>query len=544
MPNAWEEWAGRHCVDHFVGRTYRRAVLNAIGKLPLPKRWGVSVLVCAWWMLAWGSVGCKSDPDGAVEGWPTSPPEEQGFDSAEIASVVEKIDAQDLPVDSLQVVRNGVLILDAYFYPYLGDRPHDFASVTKSVTSTLVGIAMDQGLLTLDQNMVATFPDLVSVPPMDAKADIELRHLLTMTSGLDCGRTPGEPELNEMLRSDHFVKYALGLPMAVPPDTEFAYCSPGSHVMSAMISQATDSSALDFARVNLFGPLGIEEALWPTDPQGVTRGWGDLQLHPRDMARIGQLFLSGGTWNGARIVSDEWVEVATESYVVADVDGTGYGYQWWVPAGAFEGVYEARGRGGQGIIVWPDKDVVAVFTGRGVDVRDVALALAAALKSDSPLPPNPYAYARLNTAILSAIEPPMAKPLPPLPPKAAEASGKVYRLDANQFDVKCISFRFDSPSEVWFDLTLGSGAFELPVGMDGVPRFSETGPTGIPVGVLGEWTEPTVFSMQYDEVAGPNHLRIRGSFGEASESVELEFTDPGASFPAQTVPATSVANCD
>lgn len=216
-----------------------------------------------------------------------------------------------------------------------------------------------------------------------------------------------------------------------------------------------------------------------------------------------------------------------------------------MPAGAFEGVYEARGRGGQGIIVWPDKALVAVFTGRGVDVRgDVALALAEALKSDSPLSPNPEAYARLNTAVQNATEPPLAKPIPPLPPAAAEISGKVYRLEPNQFDVKCISLRFDSPSEVWFDLTLGSGAFELPVGMDGVARFLEDGPTGIPVGVLGEWTEATVFSMQYDELAGPNHLRIRSSFDAGSQSVELEFTDPGAYFPAQTVAASSVASCD
>lgn len=496
-------------------------------------------------MLAWASSSCESEPATSGEGWPTAPPEEQGFDSAEMASVVEEIDALDLPVDSLQIVRNGVLILDAYFYPYLGDRPHDIASVTKSVTSTLVGIAIDQGLLTLDQNMVASFPELVPVPPMDDKADIELHHLLKMTSGLDCGRTPGEPELNEMLGTDHFVRYALELPMAVAPDTEFAYCSPGSHVMSAMVSKATGASALDFAWDNLFGPLGIHEARWPTDPQGVNRGWGDLQLHPHDMARIGQLFLDGGTWNGAQVVSNEWIEAATQSYVLADIDGTGYGYHWWVLAGAFEGVYEARGRGGQGIIVWPDKALVAVFTGRGVDVRgDVALALAEALKSDSPLSPNPEAYARLNTAVQNATEPPTAKPVPPLPPAAAEMSGKVYRLEPNQFDVKCISLRFDSPSEVWFDLTLGSGAFELPVGMDGVARFLEDGPTGIPVGVLGEWTEATVFSMQYDELAGPNHLRIRSSFDAGSQSVELEFTDPGAYFPAQTVAASSVASCD
>jgi CubicO group peptidase (beta-lactamase class C family) len=465
-----------------------------------------------------------------------------------LAELVEQIDEQDLPVDSMLVARNGVLILDAYFYPYLGEQPHDVASVTKSVTSTLIGIAVDRGLLTLDQGVVVSFPELVPVPPSDGKADIDVRHLLTMTSGLDCGLTPGEPELNEMMGSDHYVKYALELPMAVPPETQFAYCSPGSHVLSAMISKATGMSALDFARDNLFGPLGIGEAAWPEDPQGVSYGWGDLQLHPHDMARIGQLFLNAGNWNGTQVVSKAWVDEATRKSVVVDAEETGYGYQWWVLAGAFEGLYEALGKGGQAIFVWPDTKVTAVFTGRGVDVLEgVAPLVAAALRSDAALDPNPEAYARLNTAIRNATEPPTAKPVPALPPMATEISGKVYRLDANQLDVECISLSFDSPSEVGLELTLGgvgSGVYDLPVGMDGVPRFTEDWPTGIPVGVLGEWSEPTVFSMSIDEVAGTKHLRIRGDFADGPESVELVFTDAADSFPAQTVQGSSVASCN
>ena len=110
--------------------------------------------------------------------------------------------------------------------------------------------------------------------------------------------------------------------------------------------------------------------------------------------------------------------------------------------------------------------------------------------------------------------------------------------------MSCISLRFDTPSEVWFDLTLGTDRFELPVGMDAVPRFSETGPRGIPIGALGQWSTPTVFSMSYDEVAGPSHLRIRGDFGTNAETVELELTDPSGYFAPQTVPASVVAPCD
>jgi len=481
------------------------------GPTVIPRILYFLVLASACAILASGCSSSETAAPAPGKTWPTAPPEEQGFNSDLLAQVIEQINQQELPVDSLQVARNGVLILDAYFYPYLGEQPHDVASVTKSVTSTLIGIAVDRGLLSLDQSMVASFPELVPVPPSDGKADIDVRHLLTMMSGLDCGRSPeeGEPELNLMMQSDHFVKYALELPMAVAPGTEFAYCSPGSQVLSGMLTEETGARALDFARQNLFDPLEIGET---------------------------------------QVVSKAWVREATQKSVIVDTDETGYGYQWWVLGGTFEGLYEALGNGGQAIIVWPDKDVVAVFTGRGVDViGDVAPLLVAALQSDVALDPNPEAYARMNAAIRDATEPPAAKPVPPLPPMATEVSGKVYRLEPNLLDVQCISLRFDSPSEVRLELTLGgvgSGVYDLPVGMDGVPRFSESWPTGIPVGILGEWSEPSVFSMHIDEVAGTKQLRIRGDFGGSAESVELEFADANESFPRQTVQGSSVAGCN
>ena len=439
-----------------------------------------------------------------------------------------------------------MLILDAYFYPYLGEQPHDIASVTKSVTSTLVGIAVDRGLLQLDQGMLEFFAGIAPAPAGDGKEDIELSHLLTMSSGLECGYREGEQELYEMKAAADYVKYALELPMAATPGDAFAYCSPGSHLLSAMVSTVAQQTTHAFAEENLFAPLGISESVWPEDPQGVNHGWGDLQLYPRDMARIGQLFLDDGQWNGTQIVSPEWVEEATKAFMTVDTDGTGYGFQWWILSGDFEGLYEARGRGGQAIIVWPDTNIIAVFTGRGIDVRnDIAPLLAAAMKSDDALTPNPGAQARLEAAIAKAKEPPAAQPIPDLPPMAGKVSGNVYRLEPNQFDVQCISLDFRSPADVVFTLTVSEGTFDLPVGMDGVPRVSESGPTGIPVGVTGEWTAPIVFEMAYDEVAGPdNHLRIRGDFPSDAQSVTLIFSDPAGQFPPQVVPGLAVTSCN
>jgi CubicO group peptidase (beta-lactamase class C family) len=269
--------------------------------------------VCVLATLAWGCSSCESTAPAPVGGWPTSPPEAQGLDSDVLASVVSKIDEEDLPIDSVQIVRNGVLVLDAYFYPYLGEQPHDIASVTKSVSSTLVGIEVDRGLLDIEQNLLAFFEGVAPPAAGDGKEDIELLHLLTMSSGLACGLLPGEPELYAMIASDHYVKYALELPMATAPGSAFAYCSPGSHLLSAMVSKASQQTTHEFAKENLFEPLGIEDYVWPADPQGVHRGWGDLQLYPHDMARIGLLFLNEGRWNDRQIVSNDWVENAKAS---------------------------------------------------------------------------------------------------------------------------------------------------------------------------------------------------------------------------------------
>jgi CubicO group peptidase (beta-lactamase class C family) len=473
--------------------------------------------------------------------WPTSTPEEQGIDSEALADLVEKIDRENLPIDSLLMARRGSLVLDAYFYPYLGDRPHDVRSVTKSITSTLVGIVVDEGLLEADQPIVSLFPEIDA-----SKQDIQLRHLLSMTSGLDCGYTEGEQELSEMIGSENFVEYALDLPVAVPPGTSFAYCSPGSHLLSAIVTQVTGMSTLEFAQERLFGPLGIPESTWPTDPQGVSRGWGDLQLYPRDMAKIGQLFLDGGEWNGNRIVSAEWVEQATHSVVNASADGTGYGYQWWILSGPLDGIYEALGLGGQAILVWPENDLVVVFTGRGMDVRgDIIRLLVGALESEGPTEPNPDGNARLDAAIAQALEPPEAQSVPELPDTAKTMSNNLYRLDDNPFDTRCVLLRFDSKSDVAFERTTTSGTFQMRVGMDGVPRFSDDSPTGFPIGLLGEWVSPDVFLLLYDEVAaGTNHLRIQVSVAEGADSIEVEFSDPGGSFPTTSVPGTVVQTCD
>jgi len=200
------------------------------------------------------------------------------------------------------------VVVDAYFYPYDGQTVHDVASVTKSVMTTLIGIAADQGKLELDQPLVSFFPGRTIANRDAGKEHITVRHLASMSSGLDCTADYDEATLREMQASSDWVQFTLDRPMIDEPGSRFVYCSPGMHLLSAILQQATGMTALDFARQNLFEPLGIHDVIWPADPQGVTHGWGDLYMHPHDMAKLGYLWLNHGQWGGRQIVSRAWVE--------------------------------------------------------------------------------------------------------------------------------------------------------------------------------------------------------------------------------------------
>jgi CubicO group peptidase (beta-lactamase class C family) len=226
------------------------------------------------------------------------------------------------------LIRDGKIIVDASFYPYDGSTPHDLASVTKSVTTTLIGIAADQGKLRLDQPVLSFFPDRTIANRDARKERTTVADLASMSSGLDCVWQPDEPTLQEMTASADWVQFTLALPMVAEPGTKWEYCSPGMHLLSAILIQATGQTALDFAWDTLFGPLGMREVIWPADAHGYNHGWGDLMLYPRDAAKLGQLWLNGGVWNGRQIVSKDWVETAVTAKATTSEEGLDYGYGW------------------------------------------------------------------------------------------------------------------------------------------------------------------------------------------------------------------------
>lgn len=276
---------------------------------------------------------------------------------------------------NLIVASHGDIVFERYYRDSGPDDLHNIHSVTKSFTSTLVGILAGAGLVDLD----APVSSLVRAPAFDADpamAGITVRHLLTMTSGL---YGHGWWDIDELAaRGVPVVEGALDAPLVGPPGWGFLYNNGASHVLSAVIEVVAGAAMDHVAAERLFAPLGIGNWSWPTDPQGRPWGCGGLQLSGRDLLKLGLLYLAGGRWNGTHVVDDAFVNTATSPLVPGGPpELCGYGLLWWVADWATPPVYFAGGYGGQYVVVVPDLDVVVVTM---ADVDAVARPLGMPLR--------------------------------------------------------------------------------------------------------------------------------------------------------------------
>jgi CubicO group peptidase (beta-lactamase class C family) len=451
-----------------------------------------------------------------TQGWRTSTPEEQGFDSAKLADELLDLQEKNVRIDSLLIARNGYVVLDAYFYPYDNSIPHKLASVTKSVMTTLIGMAVDQGVIQLDQPMVSFFAEREIANLDDRKEKITLRHLVSMRNGFASGCLTGdEATLNAMRSNPDWMQAALDRRMAEEPGSEFCYDSPGMHLLSAILQEATGMTALEFARKNLFEPLGIQEVYWQSDPQGYTHGWGDLYLKPGDAAKIGYLWLNQGVWEGKQIVSANWVADSVMAYSIAGADS--YGYGWWVS----DDSYYASGRGGQNIRVYPAYNAIVVTTARGFDYDEITPLLAAAfIDPEKPLPANPVNVAKLNETLPILAQAPEPWPDNPIPEMAKEIAGKTYIFGTNSADLESLRLEFNDPKAGIFYMKIQGQDVVWTVGLDGKYRLSPDGQ-----GLRGYWGDPQTFILQIFE-DGLNTLEL---FFDG-ERVKISSSEPGLNF--------------
>jgi CubicO group peptidase (beta-lactamase class C family) len=458
-----------------------------------------------------------------THGWLRSSPEAQGLSSAVLAEAFDYIRGHRIPIHSLTIVRNGYLVLDAYFWPFRDGQTHDLASVTKSVTATLVGIAIGQHQLRgVDQPLLSLFGRHLVADIDERKERVTLEHLLTMTSGIDCVAAH-ELTLAEMMQSSDWVQFMLDRPMRDEPGQHYEYCSSGMHLLSAVVAQATRTNTLDYARRELFDPLGISHVVWPLDPQGIPHGWGDLHLQPRDMAKIGYLWLHGGRWEDRQIVPSNWMAAATQVHSHPGfTPGQEYGYGFWVYPRRTPPIFEGLGRGGQRISVVPALNLVVVFTGGTFEPGDIGEFIGRSVRSSAPLSEDPAGASRLAAAIADAARPPAPQPVPAPPPLAAAITGRRFALDPNSVGLASIALGFPGGAEATLSLRFGDGrAEQRPVGLDGVPRVSPNGRFGLPVAVSGAWENNSTFVLLYDEVGNINAIRLRMTFAGGNVRVEM-----------------------
>jgi CubicO group peptidase (beta-lactamase class C family) len=458
--------------------------------------------------------------------WPKASPESQGIDSQKFAEALLAIRQTGMNIHSLLVIRHGRMVLDATFYPYDGRVPHELASVTKSVMTSLVAIAADQGKLSLDQPVLSFFPGR-RIANRDARKErITVRHLVGMTSGLLCTAEHDEQTLSDMQNSADWVQFVLDRPMAAEPGTRFVYCSPGMHLLSAILQKATGMTTLDFARAYLFEPLGIKQVIWPSDPQGITHGWGDIRLFPEDAARIGYLWLNGGHWRDRQIVSAKWVKESSSVQIrTGQEHGDDYGYGWWIMTGDAIPQYSAIGRGGQRIGVLPSLDIVYVTTGGGFEPGEATDRIGAALiDTAKPIAESPQGVAQLRMALAKIAEPPARSALSALPAMAHAISGKTYVFEPNPYGLGNIRVDFTEGAQeahVVLVFTNRPTPQEGDIGLDGVYRMS-AGRYGFPVGMRGHWSNGNTFLLEYDEIANRD-----------ANLVQLQFDNDRMTFRAQ-----------
>jgi CubicO group peptidase (beta-lactamase class C family) len=444
--------------------------------------------------------------------WQTSTPEEQGMDSATLANLLDF--GTTLSLDSLLLVRHGRIVLDAYYAPYAADIPHRINSSTKAVVGTLAAIAHKDGLLdSFDHPVLDFFGDRIFANADDGKNAITIQHLLDMTSGIDWNEPLGGRPVSmiEMTRQPNWVKFVLDRPMAHAPGEVFDYNSGGTHLLSAIITKLTGMSASGYAQAKLFGPLGIGVSNWRQDPQGVSSGGFGLALLPRDMAKIGYLYLRGGRWEDKSLLPPAWIDKvnhATLNMNASFAPDLRYSNLFW--ALPDRQVYMAVGYHCQVIMVLPRLDIVAVMTARDFcPFGRLADAISGAVKSESALPADP-AGANLLANKISEIATEKATEVGAVPELASAVSGRVYKFPANALDVKSLSLTFDANPR--YDLELyvrnqirPSLRFSGPIGLDGLYRKSE--PTGSRTfATKGKWLNGSTFEIER-QVVGMDELQ-------------------------------------
>ncbi|HEX5807531.1 MAG TPA: serine hydrolase [Anaerolineales bacterium] len=427
-------------------------------------------------------------------------PEAEGIPSSAILDFVRAVEQHTHPLDAVQgfiLLRHGNVAAEGWWKPYDPQYPHSLYSLSKSFTSTALGLAVAEGRLTVDDLVLKFFPEEAPSNPSENLKSMRVRHLLSMNTGHK------EDTTRHVFRGedDNWAHAFLTLPVEYQPGTWFVYNTAATYMLSAIITRLTGEPLLDYLRPRLFAPLGIENPVWDTDPRGINLGGTGLHIKTEDIARFGQMYLQRGIWQDQRIVPEEWVAEATKATsdnrnTQTNPDWTaGYGYQFWR---CRHNAYRGDGAFGQFCIVMPEQDAVLTIIS-GVQDMQVVLNkvwkyLLPAMQTEA-LPADPQAYNELcdKLAVLSL---PLADGQASSP-TMKQWSGKSYKLENNhlQFESAVIQF-----SDKYNTLILRNERGEHPIQigystwLERATNFRGCGDE--PIAASGAWTTEDTYEVR------------------------------------------------
>ena len=381
---------------------------------------------------------------------PRATPESQGISSTAISAFLTRAEG----LHSFMLLRHGAVVAEGWWHPYRPETPHMLFSLSKSFTSTAVGLAVSEGRLSIADPLLKFFPADAPRKVSPNLAAMQVRHLLSMSTGHDQDTTW------QTFSKPDPIKTFLALPVEHAPGTHFVYNTAATYMLAAIVQKLTGQTLLDYLTPRLFAPLGIQGAKWDTHPNGVNFGGWGLYLKTEDIARFGQLYLQQGHWQGQQLIPSGWVEQATAKQVENGTDpisdwAQGYGFQFWrcLPSGTYRG----DGAFGQYCIVMPEQDAVLAITGGLPDMQPpLQLVWEHLLPAMQPaaLPADQAAHTSLTDMLHQlAILPLSGDPASPL---ADQISGQTFTFAPNPETLHSLSFDFAS-RQLRYRL-LGSGS--------------------------------------------------------------------------------------
>ncbi|NUQ70046.1 MAG: serine hydrolase [Chthonomonadales bacterium] len=422
-------------------------------------------------------------------------PREVGINSERVLRFLDRVNADVGGLHSFMLLRHGRVAAEAWWAPYEAHRPHMLFSLSKSFTSTGIGLAVTEGRLGLEDRVLSFFPEEAPPTPSANLKAMTIRHLLTMNTG------HAEDTLGRTVRTTEgdWVRTFLSLPVEHAPGSRFVYNSGATYMLSAILQKSTGETLLRYLTPRIFEPLGIRGMTWERCPKGInTGGWG-LSITTEDIARFGQLYLQRGVWEGRQLISGDWVDAATSRQVSNGDDPNndwtqGYGYQFWRSR---HGAYRGDGAFGQYCIVLPAQDAVIAITSGVADMGAILNAvwndLLPAMRSEDAGTAEADAKLR-QTSGRQRVPPPAGAATSPI---ASRLGGTVYRIARNSAGIRTAAFAA-TPSRVTLTLVDDEHTPPLVCGLTdwvrGRTRYGGSAPT--PVAAMAAWTSPQTLTIK------------------------------------------------